>query len=324
MPENAATVPASLLDVLACPTCRSQFHAAADALACEQGHRFPVTAGVARLTGSDENRDINLSFTQQWDQFDYSRDRTWGLAPPERIAHFLKQMDLSQADVAGKLVLDAGCGNGVLSAAVAQLGASVVATDISDSVFAASKRFAATKDLLFVQSDLMSSVFKPESFDLIYSGGVLHHTPNTRTAFYEVVNALRPGGRIFVWLYWTVPGRATAIRSAARRAISPFPLRAKRAVAVLWSAASAVRGRDGLTWRERILTNVDYFTPRYRWDHTPTEVCQWYAERGLVDVKVTDEVRDGFGVVGTAPTRETQSASSPVASSSRTGDLDRI
>jgi SAM-dependent methyltransferase len=75
---------------------------------------------------------------------------------------------------------------------------------------------------LFVQSDLMSSVFKPESFDLIYSGGVLHHTPNTRRAFDEVVNALRPGGRIFVWLYWKVPGRATAVRSAVRRAISPF------------------------------------------------------------------------------------------------------
>jgi 2-polyprenyl-3-methyl-5-hydroxy-6-metoxy-1,4-benzoquinol methylase len=105
-----------------------------------RGHRFPVTAGVARLTGSDENRDINLFFTQQWDQFDYSRDRTWGFAAPERIAHFLKQMDLGQADVAAKLVLDAGCGNSVLSDAVAQLGATVVATDISDSVFAASPR----------------------------------------------------------------------------------------------------------------------------------------------------------------------------------------
>jgi hypothetical protein len=81
-----------------------------------------------------------------------------------------------------------------------------------------------------------------------------------------------------------------------------FPLWTKRAIAVPWSAASAVRGRDGLTWRERMLTNVDYFTPRYRWEHTPTQVCQWYAERGFVDVKVTDEVRDGFGVVGTAPT----------------------
>jgi SAM-dependent methyltransferase len=301
MPDTD-TVPDSLLDVLACPTCRSQFHAASDALTCQQGHRFPVTSGVARLTRSDENRDINLSFTQQWDEFDYSRDRTWGFAPPERIAHFLKQIDLGQAEVAGKLVLDAGCGNGVLSDAIAQLGATVVATDISDSVFAAARRFAATKDLLFVQSDIMSSVFKPESFDLIYSGGVLHHTPHTRKAFDEVVNALRPGGRIFVWLYWKVPGRASSVRSAVRRAISPLPLWVKRAVAVPWSAASAVRRRDGLTWRERMLINVDYFTPRYRWEHTPAEVCEWYAERGLVDVKVTDEVRDGFGVVGTAPT----------------------
>ena len=88
--------------------------------------------------------------SQQWNQFDYSRDRTWGFAA-SRIDHFLEQLNIREADIAGKLVLDAGCGNGVLSNAVAGLGASVVATDISDSVFAASRRFASTEALSFVQ-----------------------------------------------------------------------------------------------------------------------------------------------------------------------------
>ena len=43
--------------------------------------------------------------------------------------------------------------------------------------------------------------FAPESFDYIYSIGVLHHTPDCEQAFKGLPRLLKPGGRIAIWLY---------------------------------------------------------------------------------------------------------------------------
>jgi SAM-dependent methyltransferase len=43
--------------------------------------------------------------------------------------------------------------------------------------------------------------FEDRSFDLVYSNGVLHHTPNTSAVVREILRVLRPGGRAIVMLY---------------------------------------------------------------------------------------------------------------------------
>jgi len=43
--------------------------------------------------------------------------------------------------------------------------------------------------------------FPNESFDWVYSHGVLHHTPNTQRAMDEVHRVLKPGGRAIIMLY---------------------------------------------------------------------------------------------------------------------------
>jgi hypothetical protein len=43
----------------------------------------------------------------------------------------------------------------------------------------------------------------------------------------------------------------------------------------------------------------DFYTPRFRWEHTQDEVLGWYEQFGFADGRVTEVGRDGFGVVGT-------------------------
>ncbi len=52
-----------------------------------------------------------------------------------------------------------------------------------------------------VRADLLNLPFEAESFDLIYSLGVLDHTPDPRASFLALARLLKPGGRIVIWVY---------------------------------------------------------------------------------------------------------------------------
>jgi SAM-dependent methyltransferase len=164
--------------------------------------------------------------------------------------------------------------------------------------------------------------FKEAAFDIIYSSGVLHHNPDTRAAFVSLLHALKPGGRIYIWVYHKVPGLRHALKQALRSCLAPLPNPVKHSLVRLWLPQAMARQylrrvlgsdneNDRLRWRERLILLLDHYTPRYRWEHTQDEVHSWYRQAGLVDV-ATSEVRDwGFGVVGRKPrSDESQAARS--------------
>lgn len=103
------------------------------------------------------------------------------------------------------LVLDAGCGSS-MSALELFEGAfnrmRYVGVDISEAVDTAKARFAERgASAAFVQADLLNLPFAPESFDIIFSEGVLHHTDSTERALRTVSAHLKPGGRIMFYVY---------------------------------------------------------------------------------------------------------------------------
>ncbi len=105
------------------------------------------------------------------------------------------------------LLLDAGCG--AAFSALELWGDALprlryVGADISEAVDVARARFAERGlEGAFIQSDLQRLPLAPESIDLIFSEGVLHHCDDTRTALTSVVSYLRPGGRILFYVYKT-------------------------------------------------------------------------------------------------------------------------
>src|SRR6266851_7293665 len=103
----------------------------------------------------------------------------------------------------GLRVLEIGCGLGTDGAQFALAGANYIGVDLTEaSVELARKKFELSGLRgEFRVADAENLDFADDSFDLVYSHGVLHHTPDTRQSVREIHRVLKPGGRAIVMLY---------------------------------------------------------------------------------------------------------------------------
>jgi SAM-dependent methyltransferase len=106
-------------------------------------------------------------------------------------------------DWAGKDVLEVGVGLGTDFVRFVRAGARGVAVDLTEASVAAVRQRLELEglDAEVRVADAESLPFEDASFDLVYSYGVLHHTPDTRRAVDEVRRVLRPDGEARIMLY---------------------------------------------------------------------------------------------------------------------------
>lgn len=106
-------------------------------------------------------------------------------------------------DGRGRRLLEVGCGIGVDSIQLAKRGFQVTAVDLTENALEIAAEFAAQRgvDIDFRLGNAELLDFPDESFDVVYSFGVLHHTPNIERSVAEVHRVLRPGGTAYVMLY---------------------------------------------------------------------------------------------------------------------------
>jgi len=102
-----------------------------------------------------------------------------------------------------KSVLEIGGGMGTDLAQFARGGATVTDLDLSAGHLELAKENFRLRGLngSFVLHDAESLPFPDDSFDVVYSNGVLHHTPNARAVVHEIRRVLKPGGRAIVMMY---------------------------------------------------------------------------------------------------------------------------
>jgi ubiquinone/menaquinone biosynthesis C-methylase UbiE len=107
------------------------------------------------------------------------------------------------AATSGLKVLEIGCGLGTDGAQFARAGADYTGIDLTEAAIDLARRRFALAGLKgdFRVSDAEKLDFADESFDLVYSHGVLHHTPDIEAAIGEVYRVLKPGGRAVIMLY---------------------------------------------------------------------------------------------------------------------------
>ena len=110
-------------------------------------------------------------------------------------AGFANSKDLS--------VLEVGCGLGTDGAQFAKAGAKYTGIDLTEAAVDLAKRRFELFNLpgTFRVADAERLLFANNSFDIVYSHGVLHHTPDTAAAVREIHRVLRPGGKAMVMLY---------------------------------------------------------------------------------------------------------------------------
>lgn len=109
-----------------------------------------------------------------------------------------------------KKVLEIGVGLGSDHQLFAEAGAILSGIDYTERAIEHTKRRFA---LFNLQSELRRAdtedlPFSDDSFDLVYSWGVIHHSPNTRKAAREILRVLKPGGTFKVMIYhkWSLVG----------------------------------------------------------------------------------------------------------------------
>jgi ubiquinone/menaquinone biosynthesis C-methylase UbiE len=100
-------------------------------------------------------------------------------------------------------LLEVGCGIGVDSIQLAKRGFQVTAVDLTENALTVARQFAARRGVAvdFRLGNAEKLDFPDESFDAVYSFGVLHHTPDIERSVAEVHRVLRPGGTAYVMLY---------------------------------------------------------------------------------------------------------------------------
>jgi ubiquinone/menaquinone biosynthesis C-methylase UbiE len=123
-----------------------------------------------------------------------------------RLRDYMATREMQLEDLKGKKILEIGPGAGGHSALFAKYGAIMTSADIT---FSRAKATQVKFDLMgilakscqSVQSDAENLPFDDNTFDIVYSNGVLHHTPDTEKAVRDVYRVLKPGGQAVIMLY---------------------------------------------------------------------------------------------------------------------------
>lgn len=113
-------------------------------------------------------------------------------------------LEMPLADLKGLRVLEIGSGGGGHSCIFKRYGAEVVAVDITPERAASTAlkfRLLEGGPAIAIQADAENLPFPDGRFDIVYSNGVLHHSPDTERCVAEVYRVLKPGGLAVVMLY---------------------------------------------------------------------------------------------------------------------------
>jgi SAM-dependent methyltransferase/uncharacterized protein YbaR (Trm112 family) len=211
---------ASLWKDLVCPACSCSLFPTSNLpsslVCCGCAEKFPIVNGIPRLLAgtvfglsassdgaTDRGQSLQLktaaSFGFEWTHFSEMY--------PEWEGNFRDYMfPHTPESFRGKRILDAGCGIGRHAYYASSYGAEVWAVDISDAVEVAARNTQGTGARV-VQADLNHLPFQLESFDLIYSMGVLHHLPEPEWTFRYLLRFVKPGGEFRMFLYWAPEGQ---------------------------------------------------------------------------------------------------------------------
>jgi len=274
---------------------------------------FPIQDGVPRFlnhlqvreadTRENLKEETQKAFGFEWDFYrrlgwDYGGDKVFdpGRGEIERNNFFYKGM-VREEEFAGKVVLDAGCGNGRYSFHARNLGAEVIAVDLSESVRVAAENLARCPDVHIVQADIFNLPLGRNCFDRIFSIGVLMHTGDAKRALKSLVSHLKPGGIVSVHVYRKGNGiyewvdkviRSTTVRMSSKRLLAWSRIGA--------SLARAVYATRLLTFGKPILYQLmncfirleaaehnvfDWYSAPVASHHTYREVFAWFEESNL-------------------------------------------
>jgi len=210
-------------NILLCPECKAEKLSARtdEALCCAAcGGEFPLVDmyGSVSLLAAASKSPMKGNIQKWWGdlykqayeghedgldstQMDKKLDDLEDLFKKREL---LPIVEMPLGELADQKVLEIGSGSGAHSALFKRYGAIVTAVDITpERVLATARKLALVKEGSgrAYQADAENLPFTDNSFDIVYSNGVLHHSEDTGRCIDEVHRVLKPGGKAVIMLY---------------------------------------------------------------------------------------------------------------------------
>jgi SAM-dependent methyltransferase len=256
---------------------------------------YQILRSVARFVESDL---YVKSFSAEWKQF-------WNTQLDNEQSHetredFIGKTGTQPESLNGKCVLEAGCGMGRFCDIVSRVsGSKVVGFDLSTSVESAERNVGSRSNVSIVQADIMSLPFANETFDFVFSIGVLHHTKDPKQAFSKLVPTLKHGAKIAIWVYpkynWVTFSDFYRHFTSHMPEWMLLPLvklmiyinriakkAPKRVYKRLFKLMPVSIHSD---YEHQLLDTFDWYSPKYQFKFDLDEVTKWFEQQGLQEIQ---------------------------------------
>lgn len=220
-----------LLPYLACPSCYGDLDAYPKNtedndeimngfLRCNScDKRYPVLHGIPRFP-SAQNDDTHATTMQTKRVYNFTW-RHFGLHEitdnwQKDSYNYLQHLPSSLLTGKEKVGLEAGCGSGADLLKLSSGGPTIIGVDLSEGVETAYQVTKHLDNVSIVQADIYNLPFKPDTFDFIYSLGVLHHLPDTARGFKHLSDVIKTGCPLITYLYEDLADRSKIERALLR------------------------------------------------------------------------------------------------------------
>jgi 2-polyprenyl-3-methyl-5-hydroxy-6-metoxy-1,4-benzoquinol methylase len=258
-------------ELLACPACAGTLSEEWSCAGC--GSRFTSEDGIPdlRLPGDRRTETVRRFYERTPFPGYPPRDSLQALRARAERSVFAQLID--RAILGDAQIVEIGCGTGQMCLYLARADRVVIGADLTRTSLLlateAAHRFGLDR-VQFVETDLQRPGLKAGAFDVVYSSGVLHHTPNPRASFRRLAQLAKPGGTIVLGVYNTFARLPSRLRRLAAR-LSGFRLVPFDPI---------LRSRITEPGRHEAWLRDQYRHPEEH-RHTLAEVQGWFAENSV-------------------------------------------
>jgi len=255
--------------------------------------------GTAIQISSGRNKKIQETFGFEWGLLNKGKNiKIWNHDRDSYKRQLVKELDIQEGQTFA-LSLDAGCGHGRSAVLMAEFSETVFGVEVSHAVelgYEENNRH----NCHFVQADVHHLPFERDTFNLLYSSGVLHHNPNTLAALRNVSSFLAPNGMLCIWLYhpfknlvhWCMRNYRYITRNLHVKVV--YAMNNVSITPVQWIVSQLSKKKK--KWTEIGIEQLDMLTPKYRHEHPQEEVQGWLKDENYKDIKITDTDNYGFSI----------------------------
>jgi SAM-dependent methyltransferase len=304
---------------------------------------LPMPRDTAASEHAADQAKTTATFSDKWRRF-----KNYGMEPPHEdflFTWYLKKLGLPDrralADFYARRerVLEIGPGSGFNTRFIARhCPGRVFALDISEAAFTTFENTRDEPNCTVVQADLMEAPFADGTFSLIIADGVLHHTPDTRSAVRALYRKVKPGGQFAFYIYRKMGAVRQFCDSYIREQftkLSPdecyaaceplselgreldrlnatitlskpinvlgIPAGTHNIQRLIYYGFLKCFWNDAFDFETNNMVNFDWYHPYHAWQHTDKEVKGWLEELGVEQYQFNEANPNGISVVLTKP-----------------------